>query len=327
MSFIGVSNFSVSGFSRILVTGGAGFIGSHLVEALVRAGFEVNVLDDFSTGSLENLKGCLETGKVQIFRGTVEDMHVVEKAAEEVEAIFHLAAITSVPFSIRHPQVTFAVNVEGTRCLLETCLKADVKRFVYVSSCSVYGEPEYLPIDELHPLRPISPYAESKVEAERLCMAYCESHGLKTVMLRLFNVYGPRMRNDQYSGVVARFIMRLKSGKPPIIYGDGEQTRDFIHVSDVVQALLLAVESRGAYGGTFNVGSGVPLKINDLAGLLTGIFGLGHVKPIHRRARAGDIRHSYADISRARAVLGFKPKIGVREGLASLAPTNRFKFG
>ncbi len=315
---------SVSGFNRALVTGGAGFIGSHLVEALVNAGFEVNVLDDFSTGSLENLKGCIETGKIRIYRGNVEDMHVVQKAAEKVEAFFHLAAITSVPYSFRHPEVTFSVNVEGTRRLLEACLKADVERFVYVSSCAVYGEPEYLPIDELHPLRPISPYAESKVEAERLCMAYREEYGLKTVMLRLFNVYGPRMRNDQYSGVVARFIMRLKAGKPPIIYGDGEQTRDFIHVSDVVQALLLAVESK-TYGEAFNVGSGIPLKINDLAMLLTEIFKLGHVKPIHRRARAGDVRHSYADISRAMAVLGFKPKIGVKEGLALLA-SNLFKL-
>ena len=305
-------------YNRILVTGGAGFIGSHLVDELVKEGFEVTVLDDLSTGRIENIKHHLEEGKIRFVVGDIRSREDVEEALEGAEIIFHLAGITSVPYSVRYPSVTYEVNVDGTRNLLEACLRGNVERFIYVSSCAVYGEPEYLPIDERHPTNPISPYAESKLEAERVCMRFQEAYGLKTTVFRLFNVYGPRQRNDQYGGVIASFIERLRKGMSPIIYGDGEQTRDFIHVSDVVRAFLLAMNHNGAVNRVFNVATGVPTSINQLAQLVIELLGAEGVKPQYRDAREGDIRHSYADIREAVKHLGFKPAVSLREGLSTL---------
>ena len=306
------------GEGKVLVTGGAGFIGSHLVDHLVREGFEVAVLDNLSTGSLENVKHLSASKGFSFVRGDVADKRRVDESLKDVDVVFHLAAVTSVPFSVKNPVETFRVNVEGTRNLLEACIREGVERFIYVSSCAVYGEPEYLPVDEKHPLRPISPYAESKLEAERLCMEFQETYGLKTTVLRPFNVYGSGMRSDQYSGVVARFIERLRLGKPPIIYGDGTQTRDFVHVEDVVRAMILALDNEGAAGRTFNVATGVPTSINRLAQLVIDLFGASGVKPQHRKARIGDVRYSYADIKEAKANLGFEPKISLKEGLSTL---------
>ncbi len=306
------------GEGKVLVTGGAGFIGSHLVDHLVREGFEVAVLDNLSTGSLENVKHLSASKGFSFVRGDVADKRRVDESLKDVDVVFHLAAVTSVPFSVKNPVETFRVNVEGTRNLLEACIREGVERFIYVSSCAVYGEPEYLPVDEKHPLRPISPYAESKLEAERLCMEFQETYGLKTTVLRPFNVYGSGMRSDQYGGVVASFIERLRLGKPPIIYGDGTQTRDFVHVEDVVRAMILALDNEGAAGRTFNVATGVPTSINRLAQLVIDLFGASGVKPQHRKARIGDVRHSYADIKEAKANLGFEPKISLKEGLSTL---------
>ena len=197
-------------FSSVLVTGGAGFIGSHLVARLLKEGFEVVVLDNLSTGSLKNLELCLENENFRFVKGSIVDEQAAREALKDVEAVFHLAAITSVPYSVEYPDVTREVNVDGTRKLLEECLSAGVERFIYVSSCAVYGEPEYLPIDEKHPARPVSPYAESKLEAERLCREFQKAYGLKTTIVRPFNVYGPRMKGGRYGGVIARFIKRLK---------------------------------------------------------------------------------------------------------------------
>jgi UDP-glucose 4-epimerase len=175
-----------------------------------------------------------------------------------------------------------------------------------------------LPIDEKHPTKPISPYAESKLKAERICRDFQEAHGLKTTVLRPFNVYGPGMRSDQYGGVVARFIERLRLGKPPIIYGDGEQTRDFIHVEDAVRAMILALDNEETAGRTFNVATGTPTSINRLAQLLIDLFGAKGIKPKHRKPRIGDVKYSYADIREAKAILGFEPKISLRDGLSTL---------
>ncbi|MGB9779166.1 MAG: SDR family NAD(P)-dependent oxidoreductase [Candidatus Bathyarchaeales archaeon] len=309
-----------TGKGKVLVTGGAGFIGSHLVDRLVREGFEVAVFDNFSTGSLENVKYLSASEGFSFVRGDVADKRRVDESLKDVDVVFHLAAVTSVPFSVKNPVETFRVNVEGTRNLLEACLNTRVERFVYVSSCAVYGEAEYLPIDEKHPTKPASPYAESKFEAERLCAAFHELYGLKIVTFRLFNVYGPRMRRSRYSGVITRFIERLSVKKPPVIYGDGAQTRDFIHVSDVVEAMMLSLDSGSAVGETFNVGFGTPTTINHLAQLLGELLGAGDVKPLYRRAREGDVKHSYADIGRARETFGFEPKINLKEGLLTLLP-------
>lgn len=303
---------------RVLVTGGAGFIGSNLVDMLVKKGFEVVVFDNLSSGKVTNIKKHFGNLYFSFVMDDLRDKDAVNKALKGVDAVFHLAAITSVPFSVRFPKVTREVNVDGTRNLLEACLEHYVKMFVFVSSCAVYGEPQYLPIDEKHPTSPLSPYAESKLEAENVCWSFHEKYGLRTVVLRLFNVYGVRMREDQYGGVIMRFIKRLEVGKPPIIYGNGKQTRDFVYVEDVVQALMLAFRNVNASGKVFNIGSGVPVTINELADVLMGITGVSGVKPIRRRAMPGDIKHSYADIRLAKAVLGFEPKMSLKEGLARL---------
>ncbi len=265
------------GSTRVLVTGGAGFIGSHLVDRLIKEGFGVTVLDNLSTGKMENLRGHLESGSVRLVKADILDREAVKQALKDAEAVFHLAAITSVPYSIKHPDVTRKVNVEGTRILLDACLGGNAERFIYVSSCAVYGEPEYLPIDERHPARPVSPYAESKLEAERLCREFQKAYGLKTTIVRPFNVYGPRMKGGRYGGVIARFIERLRLNKPPIIYGDGTQTRDFVHVWDIINALMLTLNNQKAIGEIFNVASGVATSIGQLAKLvmeLSGVDGL-----------------------------------------------------
>jgi len=297
------------------VTGGAGFIGSHLVDRLIDEGFEVVVLDDFSTGSLENLRLHVGKDNFHIVKGDVRNRVDVKKAVEDVDYIFHLAAIVSVELSIKNPVLVEEVNVGGTLNLLEESLSLDLKKFVYVSSCAVYGNPKYLPIDEEHPTKPLSPYGVSKLTAEHYCKVFYRIYGLKTVCLRLFNVYGPRQAVGPYSGVIAKFVDRLKNGKPPIIYGDGKQTRDFIFVEDVVDACLRAMDSKKCVGEVVNIGSGIETSINELAQVISRLFGIEEVKPVYAESRVGEIRRSCADISKAKKLLEFKSKISLEEGL------------
>ena len=305
----------------VLVTGGAGFIGSHLVDELVKRRFHVTVLDDLSTGRVENLSSCLE--RIRFVRGDIRDKGNVEFALRDVDSVFHLAAIASVPYSVEHPEATYEININGTTSLLESSSRSSVKKLVYVSSSAVYGDPKYLPIDENHPLSSISPYAESKLKTEQLCKEYQESYGLKTVILRPFNVYGPRQTSNQYAGVIISFIERLREGRPPIIYGDGLQTRDFIYIEDAVRALILASQNEEAAGRIFNVASGLPTSINQLAQLLIDMFDIDRIEPIHVGAREGDIRHSYAETKEAKTHLGFEAQISLREGLSSLLGLSR----
>ena len=298
---------------RVLVTGGAGFIGSHLVDRLANEGCRVVVLDDLSSGSLENIRGNLDSGRVRFIEGDVRDSKVVEDAVKDVDLVCHLAAVVSVPYSMREPLLTHEVNVTGTLNLLIASLKHEVERFVYLSTCAVYGEPEYLPIDEAHPTSPVSPYAASKLAAEHYCMAFQQAYGLKTVILRPFNVYGLR-QND---GVVARFIQRVKKGDLPIIYGNGGQTRDFVYVWDAVDAILLALKHDGAVGKVFNLGTGKATTVNELAGLLLRIFGK-ELKPIREEPRIGDVRQSCADISKAEKELGYRPCFSLEKALRYL---------
>ncbi|MEM3041650.1 MAG: SDR family NAD(P)-dependent oxidoreductase [Nitrososphaerota archaeon] len=305
-------------YSSVLVSGGAGFIGSHLVDALVKRGMRVAVLDDLSSGRLENISGHLKGGGVRFVEGDVRRREDVYEAVEGAEAVFHLAAVTSVPFSVLHPDVTFGVNVEGTRNVLDACVEKGVERFIFVSSCAVYGEPLDLPVGEVHPLCPVSPYAESKLKAEQLCRVYGERFGLKTTVFRPFNVYGPRQRCDGYAGVIASFVERLRSGLPPVIYGDGCQTRDFVYVGDLVEAFVSALGCEAAVGEVFNVGSGVPVSVNELADLLAGLFGFNGVEPVYADEREGDIKHIYADIKAARQHLGFEPRVSLKDGLKEI---------
>jgi UDP-glucose 4-epimerase len=303
---------------KVLVIGGAGFIGSHLVDELIKEGCEVSVLDNFSTGKFENIEESLSQAKLRLVKGDIRETQKVQNAIGDSEAVFHLAAITSVPYSVTHPDITHDVNVNGTLNLLKASLNSGVEHFVFISSCAVYGEAEHLPISEEEPTKLLSPYAESKLEAEHQCREFYTKRGLKTTILRPFNVYGPRMRSDQYGGVIAKFIERLQRARPPIIYGDGTQTRDFIHAHDVVSAMKMVISNEKAAGQTFNVATGIPTTISQLAQLLTELVGGEKIKPQYQAARQGDLKYSYANIQKARDKLGFRPKMTLKQGLLDL---------
>jgi UDP-glucose 4-epimerase len=303
---------------RVLVTGGAGFIGSHLVDGLISEGFDVVVLDDFSSGRRENLDGHFGKPNFCLVDGDVKVKADVEKALEGVDVVFHLAAIVNVNFSVKNPLLVNEVNVGGTLNVSRESLKAGVKRLVYTSSCAVYGEPVNLPINEEQPTKPMSPYGVSKLAAERYCKVFCEIYGLETVCLRFFNVYGSKQVVGPYSGVIMKFIDALKHGKEPIIYGDGEQTRDFVFVEDVVDACLRAMRCKNCVGEMINVGSGMETTVNRLADALIELFGMRDIKPVYAEPKAGDVRRSCADLSNAERLLGYKAKTSLREGLSLL---------
>lgn len=302
---------------QVLVTGGAGFIGSHVVDALISRGDTVTVLDDLSSGKLENLKTHEGSRAFRFIRGDIRDAKAVDKALAGVDAVVHEAAMVSVPLSIKNPGLVNSVNVDGTANLLKASLSHGVKRFVYASSCAVYGKQKKLPIKEEAQPNPLSPYAASKLAAEKKCLS-SEGKRLKTVCLRYFNVYGPRQSGGEYAGVMVKFMERLQASQPPIIYGDGEQTRDFIHVQDVVGATLLALERESVAGEVINIGTGKGTKINELCELFLKAAGKPNINPVYEAPRAGDIRHSWADITKARKLLGFKPKIKLEKGIEML---------
>ncbi|MBC7219312.1 MAG: SDR family oxidoreductase [Hadesarchaea archaeon] len=303
---------------RVLVTGGAGFIGSHLVDALLARGHSVTVLDNFSTGSKENIAHHLDNRNFSLVRGDVRDQTAVRRSLEGADAVVHLAALISVPLSMKEPALVHEVNVEGTLNLLRASLEAGITRFVFASSCAVYGEAEKLPIKEETTPQPLSPYASSKLEAEMACRAFYEANALPVVSLRYFNVYGPRQSGGDYAGVMLKFIERLRENQPPVIYGDGNQTRDFIYVTDVVGATLLALEKPGVGGETINVGTMRRTSINELCELFLRLTGRSKLRPRYEEARPGDIRHSQADISKARELLGFRPKVSLESGVKML---------
>ncbi len=297
-----------------LVTGGAGFIGSHLVEELAARGAQVRVLDDFSTGSWENLAPCADA--IAVIEGDVTDLPTVEKAVAGVEYVLHHAAIASVERSVEDPRLVQRVNVEGTLNLLLAARDAGVRRLVFASSAAVYGDAESLPLTEDTPSRALSPYAASKVAGEAYVRAFAASYGLPTVILRYFNVYGPRQDpTSPYSGVISRFASALASGQPPTIFGDGRQTRDFVYVGDVVRANWMACTRAEAVGETFNVAVGRRVSILRLAETLNTVMGLD-LPPRFAPPRSGEVRHSQADVSRARRVMGFRAETPLEVGLA-----------
>lgn len=304
--------------NRVLVTGRAGFIGSHLVDELMSRGFDVVVLDDLSSGKRDNLSQHLGKPSFALVEGDVRNSADVRKALDGVDTVFHLAAIVSVDFSVKHPLLVNEVNVDGSLNVLSESLKAGVKRFVYASSCAVYGDPVQLPISEEHLTRPMSPYAVAKLAAEHYYRVFCEVYGLETVCLRFFNVYGPRQAIGPYSGVITKFVDGIKRGKNPIVYGDGGQTRDFVFVRDVIDACLRAMRRKNCVGEVINVGTGVETSINKLANVLTELFNLHNIEFVYAEPRAGDIRRSYADLSKAERMLGYKPKASLKEGLTIL---------
>ena len=303
---------------RVLVTGGAGFIGSHVVDELINRGNTVTVLDDLSNGKMDNLKNHLKDPAFQFIRGGIRDTRAVGKALADADAVIHEAAMISVPLSVKNPELAHSVNVEGTLNLLRVSSDRGVKKFIFSSSCAIYGEQVKLPISEDAPPKLLSPYAASKLAAEESCRKFYEEKGLETVCLRYFNVYGPRQTSGEYAGVMVKFIERLRANQPPVIYGDGEQTRDFIHVKDVVEATLLALERDGAVGEVINVGTARGISINELCEIFLKVSGKTSIKPAHKAPRSGDIRHSRADISKARKLLGFESKVPLEKGVKML---------
>ena len=300
---------------RYLVTGGAGFIGSHIVERLARGGHNVRVIDNLSTGKKENLEPVLS--KIEFIESDVRDLELLREAMDGIDYVLHQAAIPSVPRSVEDPLTTNSVNVEGTLNVVVAARDAGVKRLVYASSSSVYGDSPKLPKQEIMPPRPRSPYAVSKFSGELYCQVFHRVYGLETVCLRYFNVFGPRQDpNSQYSGVVAKFITSLLEAKALTIFGDGEQTRDFSYVENVVEANLLAARVNGVAGEVFNIACGNRLSVNELARLLAGIVGADpQLEPRYAAPRPGDVLHSQADISKARDFLGYEAEVHIREGL------------
>ncbi len=297
-----------------LVTGGAGFIGSHLVDLLVRAGWRVRVLDDFSSGTEANL--AASKGHVELLRGDVCDTSLAARAVAGVEVVFHEAAIPSVPRSVAEPEWTHRVNVDATLALLVASRAAGVRRFVFAGSCAAYGNGDQLPKREDMATEPESPYALQKVAAEGYCTLFTKLYGFETVALRYFNVYGPRQNpQSEYAAVLPRFITACLAGRAPTIYGDGEQTRDFVFVGDVALANLLAAESSKAVGSVVNVAGGRRISLNELLRAIQDVAGT-RLEAQHAPARAGDVRHSLASLARAEALLGFRPQTTLLDGLA-----------
>ena len=299
----------------ILITGGAGFIGSHAVEASVRAGRRVRVLDDFSTGRRSNISRWL--AQIEVVEGDVRDLELTREAARGCELVLHLAAVASVTRSLDDPEETRAVNVGGTENVLVAAREAGARRVVVASSCAVYGDPDDLPVDEWTVLQPRSPYADSKAVVERLCLSLCDRGGLDIGPLRFFNVYGPRQDpSSDYSGVIAVFMDHLAAGTPCTLYGDGGQTRDFVYVSDVVEACRLAFAARRLGAQPLNIGTGVETSVRELLTML--MQGTGReCEVVSAPAREGEVRHSRASRNRAADEIGWEPEVRIADGLAS----------
>ncbi|MBM3977763.1 MAG: SDR family oxidoreductase [Planctomycetes bacterium] len=310
---------------RYLITGGAGFIGSHIATALVQRGDQVRILDDLSTGStknLEHLQVCgIDRGKpVEFLRGDVTDSGVLRRACDGVRGIFHEAAQVSVPKSIEDPERSYEVNVMGTLRLLQAAATAGVDRLVFAASSAAYGNTEDLPKVETMAPSPLSPYASGKLAAEQLLAVWGRTHGLHTVCLRYFNVFGPRQADDSpYTGVIAIFARALLEGRRVTIYGDGGQTRDFSYVDNVVNANLAAMDARDtssfAPGEVINIGNGERISLLELYREIARLLG-STLEPQFAPDRPGDVRHSLASIAKARRLLGYEPAVGWREGLA-----------
>ena len=298
---------------RYLVTGGAGFIGSHIVQALLEQGADVRVLDNFSTGKRENLAG--ESNRIQIVEADLRDAERVREAVRGVDVVFHEAAFVSVPQSMEEPQACFDVNVTGTLVLLEAARRAGVKRVVFATSAAVYGDSTLMPLMEETALRPLSPYAASKVVDEIYGQLYTTSFNLEVVALRYFNVYGPRQRPDSmYAAAVPIFIRRLLDGKPVTIFGDGGQTRDLINIRDVVAANLVAGAHPSAPGQIFNICTGIETRIIDLVEVLQDLFPSAP-EPVFAGPRAGDIYRSIGSPRKAADLMGFYPRVTLEQGL------------
>ena len=298
--------------SVVLVTGGLGFIGSHVVDLLVSEDFSVVVVDNGYSGVSDNISHHIDSGSVEFFDVDIRDYDALSKVFEGVDSVIHLAAVVSVDEFLDNPFLGFDVNVIGTLNVAEAARRFDVDKIVFASSTAVYGEPTYLPIDESHPTNPRNPYGASKLAGEKILFSYSDTYGLKVVALRYFNVYGPRMRPGPYAGVIYRFISSVLKREPIRIFGDGEQTRDFVYVKDVARATVRALNYN--FSDVFNVGTGVSTSINELAELVMKLTGT-QVDVIHENERPGDIKRSMARIDKISRDLNWRPEFSLTEGL------------
>ncbi len=304
--------------AKYLVTGGAGFIGSNIVEELLRRGESVRVLDNLSTGKRQNILSFIDEKNFEFIEGDLRSYHIVQEAVKGIDYVLHQGALPSVPRSVKDPITTNDVNVNGTLNILDASINAGVKRVIFASSSSIYGNSQELPKSEDMKPSPESPYALTKYTGERYCQIFTKIHGLETVCLRYFNVFGPKQDPDsQYSAVIPKFIKLIKDGKSPVIYGDGEASRDFTFISNVVMANLLACSSDKAVGEVYNIACGESITINQLVQKLAELLHK-EVKPVYAPARAGEVKHSYASIEKAKKDLGYNVMVCFNDGLAKL---------
>ena len=312
--------------AKYLVTGGAGFIGSNLVDGLVAAGDKVTVFDDFSTGLRKNTVDW-NPKDVKLVEGDVRDDKALKRAAKGCDYLLHFSAVSSVSKSVEDPETSLTVNVVGTMNALLAAREAKVKRVIFASSCAVYGESPVLPKEENMLPTPYSPYGASKLAGEELARVFYTTYRLETVCLRFFNVYGPRQDpTSEYAGVVGRFIGSLLSGKVPVVYGDGKQSRDFTYVSDAVEATRLACTAPKAEGEVFNIATGSRVTVSGLLNIL-GLLLEHEVQPTYAEPRPGDIRHSLAEVTKAQEVLGFRPRVSIQQGLVKTLAWYRRSMG
>jgi UDP-glucose 4-epimerase len=300
---------------RALVTGGCGFIGSHIVDELLHRGIETYVLDNLSTGKIENISHHFGNNMFHFIQGDISEVSQIFRGREGFEVVFHEAAIASVTLSVLNPNLVFESNVNYTIKLLNFCKDAGVKRFVFASSSAVYGDLQGQELSEDNYCKPTSPYGASKIAIEHFLHSYWKTYGLETVSLRYFNVYGPRQSKNEYSGVITIFVDKLMRSEPLTIYGDGNQIRDFVNTKDIVKANMLAMESDRSVGHPINIGTGTETSILNLAQLIKKIADKEKTPIIFKRERLGDIKKSLSTTARSRDLLGFEPSMALNEGL------------
>ena len=312
---------------KILITGGAGFIGSHLCDRYTKEGHTVLCLDNFLSGNLINVRHLLDYRNFKLIKGDIRDFDLLEKVMRDIDVVFHLAAQIHVDRSYIEPGLTFEINVRGTQNVLEAARMFDAKRIIYTSTSEVYGSAQYIPIDEKHPLNAPHPYGASKIAADRMCYAYIQTYGMNISILRLFNVFGPRQRDLGYGGVISIFTRRILSNIPPVIYGDGSQTRDYTYVEDAVRAFDLVLKHDEPIAEPVNFGTGKEISILNLANKLIDLCDKkGDVKPVQVEPRIGEVERLIANASRAKELLGWEPKYGIDEGLGEFVQWYR-KYG
>lgn len=302
---------------RMLITGGAGFVGSHLCEKYTREGHTVLCLDNFMSGNLMNIRHLLDFRNFKLVKGDIRDNDLLERIMRDVEVVFHLAAQVHVDRSYIEPRLTWDVNVMGTQNVLEIARLHDASKVIYASTSEVYGSAQYVPIDEKHPLDAPHPYGASKVAADRMCHAYNQTYGMNIAIMRLFNIFGPHQRDLGYGGVISIFTRRVLMGMPPVIYGNGEQSRDYTYIADAVRAYDLVLNHQEPLPGPINFGSGKDVTIMDLAKKVIEVCGKSDtIKPVHVEPRIGEVNRLIANAAKAKKLLGWQPEYNLEKGLA-----------